>query len=325
MEEQEHQQSTDQTEPELLYHYTDQKGLLGILDSKSIWATHFRYLNDTSEGRIVFSTALDELNSRVNSDAMMLTFGMQPIKRSKKIECEDEEIFSQGVAMLTWVTSPDVFVTSFSEKGDSLSQWRAYSGRSGGYSIGFRLDYLREVGRNFLGGRSVALAQGAEALLRCIYYNKREETALKDEVERMVTAYIGEAAEMAKLPMVEGIQGFRTPAALAIRHFLNLGTRSAITKDDGFREEAEWRLAFLLRHNPADIDIEVRPGSSMPIPYLAVPLSYEGMDRPISIDDIIVGPCPHPSEAAKSVELLLARSGFRGVRVKNSQIPYRSW
>ena len=28
------------------------KGLLGILESKKIWASHLRYLNDTSEGQI---------------------------------------------------------------------------------------------------------------------------------------------------------------------------------------------------------------------------------------------------------------------------------
>jgi hypothetical protein len=40
----------DQAKPKaLLYHYTDQRGLLGILRSQSIWATHIRYLNDSSE------------------------------------------------------------------------------------------------------------------------------------------------------------------------------------------------------------------------------------------------------------------------------------
>jgi hypothetical protein len=32
-----------------LFHYTDANGLLGILRSRSLWATHFQSLNDTSE------------------------------------------------------------------------------------------------------------------------------------------------------------------------------------------------------------------------------------------------------------------------------------
>ncbi len=49
MEEQERTEKTNGAEPELLYHYTTQKGLLGILHERCIWATHIRYLNDASE------------------------------------------------------------------------------------------------------------------------------------------------------------------------------------------------------------------------------------------------------------------------------------
>ena len=77
MGEQEHQPMEDQAKPEgLLYHYTTQKGLLGILDKKCIWATHLRYLNDTSEGEIVSKAIWQEVNSRVNSDELMQYFGI---------------------------------------------------------------------------------------------------------------------------------------------------------------------------------------------------------------------------------------------------------
>ncbi len=33
-----------------VFHYTDSAGLLGILSSKSLFATDYRYLNDVSEG-----------------------------------------------------------------------------------------------------------------------------------------------------------------------------------------------------------------------------------------------------------------------------------
>jgi hypothetical protein len=35
--------------PKFIYHYTTPHGFLGILESKSIWATHIRHLNDRSE------------------------------------------------------------------------------------------------------------------------------------------------------------------------------------------------------------------------------------------------------------------------------------
>jgi hypothetical protein len=35
--------------PSTLYHYTSQKGLLGIIEKGEIWATDILYLNDTME------------------------------------------------------------------------------------------------------------------------------------------------------------------------------------------------------------------------------------------------------------------------------------
>ncbi|EJG2383281.1 hypothetical protein HMPREF1144_0490 [Klebsiella sp. OBRC7] len=32
-----------------IYHYTDLNGLKGIIESGSLWATHFSFLNDSNE------------------------------------------------------------------------------------------------------------------------------------------------------------------------------------------------------------------------------------------------------------------------------------
>lgn len=322
---QQNESPSDPPNPEgLLYHYTTQHGLLGILKQKCIWATHIRYLNDTSEGNIVSRVILEEFSSRYNTAPLFQMLGMGGTDRAPGVvESVDEDTLGQGTTMASWVTSQNVFVSSFSENGDSLSQWRAYSERSGGYSIGFRPEYLRAVGERFLSSRLDRFSQGSDSLVRCIYYDEEEERSLKDEIKKLVSAYVEEAATAAKLPVGEGIRGFRTPPALAIKHFLKLGKRSAITKDNGFREEAEWRLAFLLQQGSTVTEIEFKPGSSMPVPYLKVPLCLE--DQAIGIWKVMVGPCPHPSEAAKSVQMLLASEGFRAVEVVSSQIPYRNW
>jgi hypothetical protein len=39
----------DEDTPPKLFHYTDTGGLLGILDSQQLWATHSFYLNDATE------------------------------------------------------------------------------------------------------------------------------------------------------------------------------------------------------------------------------------------------------------------------------------
>ena len=329
MEGQERQKAEVQSEPELLYHYTTQEGLLGIIEKKHIWATHLRYLNDTSEGKIVPQVILNELNSRLNSDAMMQLFGMQPVEHSGKIICEDEEIHSQGIAMSSWVTSQDVYVTSFSKEGNLLSQWRAYSGESVGYSIGFSSNYLRAIGEHFLQDNPGRFYSDLNGLNRCHYFEKKEEASLKKEIEDIVSSYIAEAsAKKQSIPEIEvsrrGIEGFYTPGAIALKYFLPLGTRSAITKDAAFYEEAEWRLAFHVNTNQIQrhSDIKFRTGRSGPVPYLEVPLILK--DEFIGIWKIIVGPCQHPDEAVNSVKMLLEREGFKGIEVVPSRIPYRN-
>ena len=55
----------DKTElPPRLYHYTSQEGLLGILSSKTLWATRIQYLNDSTE----FAYTLALLQKAFNLD-----------------------------------------------------------------------------------------------------------------------------------------------------------------------------------------------------------------------------------------------------------------
>jgi hypothetical protein len=43
------------------------------------------------------------------------------------------------------IAGANVCVCSFSEDGDSLSQWRAYGGNASGFAIGFSGEYLRRA------------------------------------------------------------------------------------------------------------------------------------------------------------------------------------
>lgn len=161
----------------------------------------------------------------------------------------------------------------------------------------------------------------SNTLIGCRYFDEIEERCLRTDIENLVTSFITEAAS-AKQP-VSGIEGFRTPGAIALRHFLSLGTRSAVTKDEAFREEAEWRLAFSLNRGDAHSGLEFRSGRSMLTPYFRVPLEWQ--DQSIEVKEIMVGPCPHRDEAMNSVRMLLKREGIQGVEIRDSKIPYRNW
>jgi len=54
------------TIPKHLYHYTSQKGLLGILQSKKLWMTNILYLNDSSEFLYTVDLVKTELENYKN-------------------------------------------------------------------------------------------------------------------------------------------------------------------------------------------------------------------------------------------------------------------
>src|SRR5579871_5263735 len=118
------------TPPPILYHYTTQQGLLGIIGNKDIWATHTQYLNDIREYRHALDLVTEELSTR-------------------SLAATDDATIKYLTAMKKLISlnleSINVCVCSFSENGDVLSQWRAYGGAASGFAIGFAGSALREI------------------------------------------------------------------------------------------------------------------------------------------------------------------------------------
>jgi hypothetical protein len=160
MGDQEFQQAAGQNEPELLYHYTDQKGLLGIIKDKCLWATHSQFLNDLSEYRIVFDALQKKIKAERNSNWANLLSGFLRARQMK-----------------------GVFVSSFSDEqqGDSLAMWRGYSATAGGYSIGFDRLALKIIASKLFpsGGKNWV------DLVKCIYIDP-EDSSFAEGLERRV-------------------------------------------------------------------------------------------------------------------------------------------
>lgn len=109
--------------PELLYHYTDVSGLIGICSSGSLRGTNLRFMNDASElshSRSLMLQVLGDTRAQASSPA--------------QIELIDE---IERVVARQWSGHPDFYSVSFSANGDLLSQWRGYGSAGGGYAIGF--------------------------------------------------------------------------------------------------------------------------------------------------------------------------------------------
>lgn len=129
-----------------LYHYTTEAGLSGILESKSLRATHASFMNDEEEiigfyDRIlpkilypIFRKYIEDIKDRPEFQKLQ---GNTPFNRYL------EERFAALIRILKEVVSGfhDHYIMSFSTTVNPrvrihglLSQWRAY-GSDGGYAI----------------------------------------------------------------------------------------------------------------------------------------------------------------------------------------------
>ena len=134
MAEQEHQPVVNQIEPELLYHYTTQDGLLGIIEKQEFWATDVRFLNDTEEFEAGIKTAI-AMSNQASSES-----GEGGRKTVDYFENELRISFSERPVNSVSITGPmkeyEMLPDSIDDPGDRLNMWRGYSGRGIAYSIG---------------------------------------------------------------------------------------------------------------------------------------------------------------------------------------------
>jgi len=275
-----------------LYHYTTQEGLLGIVRKRGIRATHHQYLNDTQEFLHAKALFCAEIEKRLNSESA-----------GSEIRLVLEEMRSavnRGNENASW------YVASFSEDGDSLSQWRAYGGPTSGFALGIWCDQLA--------------LPGGFRLKRCIYDPKKQ----RDFAEAIITSQLeGALAEKTELGPVEAGMGLSVILDLLALTF----------KHEKFKEEEEWRIIGFPPNRmspvPADppqeeIELEFRAGRSMLIPYLPVPLKNDKGEFPL--DRVVVGPNPNPEQSLRSVKILLeSQKLFAAMKSISSDIPYRNW
>jgi hypothetical protein len=120
------------THTETLCHYTDGRGLLGIISSRSLHFTDFRHLNDPSElryGRELLEKAVTSLPKDANwHHRCFMTLLLPHLVALMK---------SSGI---------DLFVASFSTERDDLGQWRAYADDGRGFAVGFDPESLGAIG-----------------------------------------------------------------------------------------------------------------------------------------------------------------------------------
>jgi hypothetical protein len=230
----------------LLYHYTSDVGLQGIIESDRIWATHVRFLNDYTEFRQAFNEvyveALTEafregLPTDIDSMARSVIDGLLSNRNRRSIL---KIIEDSGLATDAFVCSFTTLPQPGPDPGDRLSQWRGYSHSTQGFSLGFDKVLLEN---------QIALDNpGAKAsVLECIYEDA-EKLSFFQDMGQNACARFNERWLQRTEPVPPGFTT-NNPAATedymkASSYFLKslseatakFFTTAARIKDSGFRE-----------------------------------------------------------------------------------------
>lgn len=274
--------------PEILYHYTTQEGLLGIVKSQEIWASHTQYLNDEREFRHAIDLVKDELSR---------------MERDPRLQDSMQFIAGMKSELELGIESINVFVCSFSEDGDVLSQWRAYSSGRSGFSVGFSGDFLRAV-----------IDELQFWLVPVIYDEDKQRVFVRTLLNDLF-----EEARTQREPTAGSYAHDTRPGGNLVAY---LNRYAPILKHRSFSEEREWRIIS----RPTSCwneHYDVRPGTSMLIPYIRIPLSSD--QRHFRIEEIVIGPTPHPIQSSESVLGLFEKHRVECKCTKLSRVPYRNW
>lgn len=279
----------DPDRPKFLYHYTNGDGLLGIVNSKKLWATKIQYLNDRSELNHAISlgrTIIYRLERETDSEPVRQFLG--------KIREDFER-----------VERVNIFVFSFSYARDLLSQWRAYC-CDGGYALGFDPRVIKKLGKG----------QGFR-FVKCIYAEKEQESVVRRILENRLSSF--QEALKTERDTERILNLIKDSSWQAV---VDLTSVSPQFKHPSFIEEEEYRLISELKRAD-DRAINCRNKGNLLIPYCEFSLENPGIE--FEIEEIIIGPGLPIELAMDSVSTLFHRNKGNYGSISHTSIPYRKW
>ncbi|HLV00673.1 MAG TPA: DUF2971 domain-containing protein [Acidobacteriota bacterium] len=273
------------TPPDVLYHYTSPAGLIGIIETRQIWATDINYLNDAHEFWHALEIASQALTARESQ------------------VCDEATRFAltQMKERLERVSNERIYVASFSEEADLLSQWRAYCPPKGGFSIGFPSEVILSARSH---GRDISVH-------KCIYGQQEQRQFIEDAI----------SWSLEPLPyVIKRSHGDAEGAghSCAWTFYRLMALISPILKDSGFSEEKEWRLVHVTHSETP----EFRATDSMLVPY--IPLQLYTRENAFEIRKVVVGPTAKLGLSFESLRSFLSHAGI-SCTVAATKLPYRNW
>jgi hypothetical protein len=278
--------------PRILYHYTTAKGLLGMLQTKRLWATNSRFMNDPTEidyaTKLVRDVACKEIDR----------------KKSKRLERLKNDICR---ILTDYDKAAKVYVTCFCTRGDLLSQWRGYGAVGGGYSVGLVAAHL---GLADFGPSD--WTKPIPLMRRVVYKREVQERLVRDWVQLMCDS---------KNHRGQSFNNIWSDFNWFLSQCLNC------FKDPAYEEEDEWRVIQYGRIDGVEvISPSFRENGGRIVPYCELDFTktkgrYRGK---LPIEEVRSGPTLEPRTTLRALEQLCRSYGYGSppLGITQSAIPF---
>ena len=271
--------------PATLFHYTTPAGLVGILRSGKLWASHYTSLSgDTNEGEYARQLLAQSVARRIAGD-----FPEPPRSTSDWVERIRWQVLGTDDGGL-----PDAHVLCLTEHEDYPNQWRLYGASGGGFAIG-------------LDTRLFKLEENVE--MERVIYDLGDQVATFEDVLLAAGASL---SSVVGADLYDPDVTWRLTAAGtgAVRGCV--AAAASVFKAPPFREEAEWRV-ILVSGNSAHVPYPRRTADALTRSVGGRELSYfevalqSGRLPIVSID---IGPGLDFGREAPRVRELLLETGY---------------
>ena len=282
----------------ILYHYTNDAGLAGIIESGKLWFSDIFALNDPSELRHGLGIAIGLLKSRATDARPEIATFASMFERFDL----DAGIEAAG----------HFFICCFSADGDDLGQWRAYADNGQGFTLGFDTRTLEDA---FTKWKGKPIKQ----------HSTFHVTYDDSEVTRIQMALVDLVDPLISLPRTTRVRGDPLHAYmmdLLVYHSMDVIRGVIFFKHEAYRNEKEYRFQQLFRRDKPAPDVKYRRrGTSL--------VRYREFDwrkhAPGSLKKIVIGPAADRIKAARFAKDCVAafHPDPDSVELVYSGIPYR--
>lgn len=228
---------------EVMYHYTSRAALQNIIQTRAMWATDLRAMNDPRElkhGQKLIDQRLKNLGRKVTDAYKILLQSTH--KQFRRLMAERSRSFS----------------ISFSEQPDLPHQWRDYAANGTGFVLGWSID-----------------SECPEIPLRAfVTYDRAEQTRLLDGLVQFHMEWLREAMAKTSDPPETFSQ-----AGLSLGMFFNIFSQT--TKGPKWAPEREFRYVyqFYEGHEPPTQTFKTRTVDGLQRTYIDADFSRVALRR----------------------------------------------